>query len=344
MSQLCFENVSHRFDGDLVIDDFSLSVEDGEIISLLGPSGCGKTTSLRLAAGLEILQQGRIEIAGEEVASSAYSIPPEERRIGMVFQDYALFPHLTIRQNIEFGLHRMVAGDRPGRVTEVLQAVELTDRADHYPHQLSGGEQQRVALARALAPRPRLMLLDEPFANLDVSLRNQVRDHTVQLLKSLGTAAVVVTHDPEEAMRISDRVAVMRQGRIAQLGTPEDVYLRPIDRFMTRFFGPVTEIPVRRNGEGWVSPLGLISAAADTVGPDGILMLRPEAVDFAPAPESTTGPARVRDVRLQGQFWRAFLTLADGTELECLTTRRPPDIGTETGLKLDNERVFVLST
>ncbi len=317
------------------VDGLSLDIDDGEILCLLGPSGCGKTTSLRLAAGLEDLQQGRIEIDGRTVAEPGRAAPPENRRIGMVFQDYALFPHLSVAENVGFGLNGMPRADREARVATMLKRVGLTERADVFPHQLSGGEQQRVALARALAPEPGLMLMDEPFANLDVTLRNTVRDETLSLLKGLGASVLLVTHDPEEAMRMADHIAVMQNGRIVQSGTPEEVYLRPANLFMARFFGVVNEFSGTVRGGTVTTALGRFPAnAADG---DALIVLRPEAMEI----DVTGTDCRIEDVRLVGAYWRVRLTTRDGTAIRLRTSSRPPAIGTAVSVTIDHQRMIL---
>jgi iron(III) transport system ATP-binding protein len=221
---------------DAVVD-VSLQVNEGEIVTLLGPSGCGKTTTLRLMAGFEVPDQGVIRIGGQEVAGPRAWIPPERRGVGMVFQDYALFPHLTVRQNILFGLDALPRSDRSGRVEEVLRALELRAYGDRFPHELSGGQQQRVALARALAPRPLVILMDEPFSNLDAHLREQVRDEVVSILRGAGMTSVFVSHDQRDALAISDRVVIMNQGRVEQIGTPREIYRHPESIFVATFVG-----------------------------------------------------------------------------------------------------------
>ena len=226
MTGLELRAITHRFGERRVVDDLSLSIAPGEIFCLLGPSGCGKTTTLRITAGLEAVQAGSILIDGETVASPGQDLPPERRRVGMVFQDYALFPHLTVAQNIAFGLRALREGERRRTAEELMARLSIGDLAGQYPHRLSGGEQQRVALARALAPQPRVMLLDEPFANLDAQLRIRVRDDTLRLLQSQNTATLMVTHDPAEAMRMADRLAIMRAGRLGA-GRPARAGLSP---------------------------------------------------------------------------------------------------------------------
>lgn len=335
MTTLRLNDISHRFGETLAVDRLSLDIDDGEILCLLGPSGCGKTTSLRLAAGLEDLQSGSIEINGQLVAEAGRAVPPEQRRIGMVFQDYALFPHLTVGGNVGFGLSDVSAGTRAQRVEATLRRVGLQDRIDAYTHQLSGGEQQRVALARALAPEPGLMLMDEPFANLDVTLRNAVRDDTLDLLKSVGASVLLVTHDPEEAMRMADRIAVMQNGRLVQIGSPEDVYLNPSNPFMARFFGPVNEFEAQVTAGIAVTPFGdhHCNLADGTVS--GIV--RPEAVEIAEGGND----GHVEDSRLIGAYWRVAVKLRDGEALRVRTTQRPPSVGANVSVTIDPARTIL---
>jgi len=217
--------------------DLSLDVASGEILTLLGPSGCGKTTTLRLIAGFESPDRGVIRVGGQEVAGPGQWIPPERRGVGMVFQDYALFPHLTVGENVMFGLDHLSRNDRRGRAIEALRKLDLKPLFDRYPHELSGGQQQRVALARALAPEPVLVLMDEPFSNLDAHLRNQVRDEVVGILRRNEVTCILVSHDQRDALAISDRVAVMNHGRMEQVGTPREIYKHPESVFVATFVG-----------------------------------------------------------------------------------------------------------
>ena len=235
--------IRHAYDEREILRGLDLETGPGEILCLLGPSGDGKTTLLRLVAGLEPLQAGRIELNGAVLAEPGREVPPEERRIGFVFQDYALFPHLTVAENVAFGLRRVPRGERGWQVAEALASVGLETYAGAYPHMLSGGQQQRVALARALAPRPQALLLDEAFASLDARLRDQVRDDTLHVLQTSGIPALVVTHDAEEAMFMADRIALMREGRVVQVGTPEQLYLHPCEPFVATFLGEVNRMP-----------------------------------------------------------------------------------------------------
>ncbi len=275
---LVIENVRHHYGALPAIDNVSLTVAPGEIVCLLGASGCGKSTLLRLIAGVERPEQGRILLDGREVCGSASFVPPEQRGVGLVFQDYALFPHLSVAENVMFGLRHMPKEHARALAMRALTRVSLARYADDYPHMLSGGEQQRVALARALAPRPSVILMDEPFSNLDQRLRETIREQTIALLRDEGISAVVVTHDPEEAMQIADSIALMHAGRIVQTGTPEQLYNHPASLFVARFFCDVNEVEaVCRNGQ-IDSSLGRFPAPLAM--PDGpcVLCIRPQAI------------------------------------------------------------------
>jgi iron(III) transport system ATP-binding protein len=237
MSSLELRNVSHAYGRHVVLSDLSFSLAEGTIGCLLGPSGCGKTTVLRAIAGFETIDGGEISLEGSVVSRPGYNVPPERRRIGMVFQDYALFPHLSVADNIAFGLHHAEAAERRMRVEELLVTVGLTGAGGKFPHELSGGQQQRVALARALAPKPQLLLLDEPFSNLDVELRERLSLEVRDILKQAGITAVLVTHDQHEAFAVADVIGVMHEGRIQQWDTPYNLYHKPANRFVADFVG-----------------------------------------------------------------------------------------------------------
>ncbi len=237
MSHLQLTDIDLAFGGHRVVRKLDLRLEKGRIGCLLGPSGCGKTTVLRCIAGFERVAAGEIRLDGHLVSSRDLHLAPEQRRIGMVFQDYALFPHLTVGENIAFGLRGMSQTARQARVTELLATVGLPDQGGKYPHEMSGGQQQRVALARALAPRPALLLLDEPFSNLDVDLRERLSHEVRDIIKATGTTAILVTHDQHEAFAVADEIGIMHEGRIQQWDTPYNLYHRPANRFVADFIG-----------------------------------------------------------------------------------------------------------
>jgi len=317
---LTIDAVSHAFDGRAVLREVSLRVGLGELVCLVGPSGCGKSTTLRLAAGLEPVQAGRISIAGRLVGTPDRHVPPEKRGVGMVFQDYALFPHLSVLDNVAFGLDRLRAAERHARAREMLRRVGLQDHVDAFPVTLSGGEQQRVALARALAPEPALMLLDEPFSGLDLQLRDQVRDDTLALMKRAGTATLMVTHDPSEAMQMADRIAMMRAGVLVQVGPPAELYARPVDAFVAGFFGPVNRFrAVARDGSVG-TPFGTL-AAPGLQGPVDVV-IRPEAMRIATA----GSPAYVLDSRPLGALGRVCLRLDAVADQEFHALVQPEDL------------------
>ena len=246
--RLEIRNLVCRFNGRAVVDHVSLSIQPGQVTCLLGPSGCGKSTTLRIIAGVERQESGEVLVDGEMISGPNRDLPPERRAIGLMFQDFALFPHLSVADNVAFGLAHGSREERRARVTELLERVDLLRFIDSYPHELSGGEQQRVALARAIAPRPRVMLMDEPFSGLDNRLRDGIRDETLDLLKSEDAAVLLVTHEPDEAMRMADEIALMRQGRIVQRGAPYTVYTRPADRAAVAFFSDTNVIRAEVTG------------------------------------------------------------------------------------------------
>lgn len=276
---LSLSGITHDFGNLRAVDDVSLDVMPGEVVCLLGPSGCGKSTLLRLAAGLETLQAGAIQLQGRTVAEPrGRQKPPEQRNLGLMFQDSALFPHLKVIDNVTFGLDSVPPSERRQRALKMLEKLGLESYADSYPHLLSGGQQQRVALARALAPEPALMLLDEPFSALDARLREVTRDDTLHVLKNSGAGTLMVTHDPEEAMFMADRIALMRDGRIIQLGTPYDLYCHPVEPFVVRFFGEVNEVQAVVQGGEVHCAFGTVPAAGYPDGTSVRMLIRPEAV------------------------------------------------------------------
>ncbi len=246
-ARLEVRNVTRRFDGRAVVDGVSLQVMAGQVTCLLGPSGCGKSTTLRIIAGVDRQDEGAVLVDGQVISDPGINIPPEARSIGLIFQDFALFPHLSVGQNVGFGLKGRKNAHQV-RVDELLERVNLSSHLNAYPHELSGGEQQRVALVRALAPRPRIMLMDEPFSGLDERLKDGIRDATLEVLKDEGTAVLLVTHESGEAMRMADEIALMRDGRIVQYGAPYNIFNAPVDKQAAAFFSDINVIPGKVHG------------------------------------------------------------------------------------------------
>lgn len=297
------------------VSEVTLALAPGDLLGLLGPSGCGKTTLLRLVAGFESPQAGTVEIAGQAVAGKGRWLPPEQRHVGMVFQDYALFPHLTILENVAFGLRQAAANYRD-RATQLIELVGLSGLENRYPYELSGGQQQRVALARALAPRPKLVLLDEPLSNLDVQVRLRLREEVREILKATGISGIFVTHDQQEALAIADRVAVMRQGKLEQIGTPEEIYTQPASRFVAEFVTQANFLPAQRRGQFWQTEVGnfVVNSAAN---PDiGELMIREEDLILQPDPDA---PAIIKTRRFLGREYRYCIQTPSGKELHART-------------------------
>ena len=287
---LRIKEIFHAYGASAVVRGVDLTVNPGEVACLLGPSGCGKTTLLRLASGLEGVQRGQVSIGGRLVADGAAGlhVPPERRHVGLMFQDYALFPHLTVFENVAFG----IGGLSPQRrewVNRALRQIGLGDRAASYPHTLSGGEQQRCALLRALAPQPDVLLLDEPFSGMDVTRRTQVREETLIILRESGVATLIVTHDPEEAMFMADRLWIMNAGTIVQHGTPEDIYLHPCSIFVAGLFGPLNRIEGIVGGGRLTTPVGSFAATGVAEGRAAAAFVRPEAVRIDAGTEGLAG-------------------------------------------------------
>jgi iron(III) transport system ATP-binding protein len=315
--------VEKSFGATQVIADLDLTVYEGELLTLLGPSGCGKTTTLRLVAGLERADAGTVTLRTESVAGAGTFRPPEDRDVGVVFQEFALFPHKTAAENVAFGLADRPADERNERVDRLLELVGLTEHREQYPEELSGGQQQRVALARALAPEPSLLLLDEPFSNLDVDLRVEMRQEVRRIIKEAGVTAVSVTHDQEEAMAISDRIAVMRSGTIEQVGTPESVFQRPESRFVASFLGHASFLSGSVDGDTVHTGLGPV--ARDRInglaraydGTDIDVLVRPDDVRARPVDDGT-GNGRVVRRRFLGPTVLYRIELESGDVVGCM--------------------------
>jgi iron(III) transport system ATP-binding protein len=346
---LRLQGISHSFGSTRALVDVSLAVLPGELVCLLGPSGCGKSTLLRVAAGLEPLQKGSIVLDGCAVAEPGYAVPPERRGVGLVFQDYALFPHLDVADNVAFGLAGLDAPARAARVHEALEAVGMLGQLHAWPHTLSGGQQQRVALARALAPKPRVVLMDEPFSGLDARLRETIRDDTLHVLKRSGAATLMVTHDPEEAMFMADRIAVMREGGIEQDDVPLRVYGQPATAFVARFFGQVNEYETLVAGGTAATPFGTVAAAGFADGVRVKVLIRPEGLRLRDDPDARH-PAKVLAARLLGRSSWIHMCLGqqagegddDHSHFHArIPGRFLPVEGNVLGVELDPAQVFV---
>lgn len=342
MNGLSFHNVSHAYENVEALHGLELTVGDGEIVCLVGPSGCGKTTALRLAAGLEQLNQGEICIGDTVVAGTGRNLAPEERGVGLVFQDFALFPHMTVAENMAFGLLCRSSSDRRAKVVTLLKQVGLEGFGDKHPHMLSGGEQQRVALARALAPEPSVLLLDEPFSGLDVRLREEVRDETLRILKNAGAAALMVTHDAEEAMYMGDRIAVLQHGRLVQSGTPEAIYRRPASAFVAKFLGDVNWLHgIVQEGRAQ-SPIGDVAAAGIAEGERVDVLVRPEGLHLCSEAGAEGRGARVISNHLLGHSSLVMLQLDDGNQLRArIAGGAPPKPGADVRIRIEDGAVFV---
>ncbi|GHC77894.1 ABC transporter ATP-binding protein [Limoniibacter endophyticus] len=340
--KLELHGIAKNFNRKQALRDVTLSIAAGEIVSLVGQSGCGKSTLLRLIAGIEHPDGGRIFLDGAEVSGRDRFVEPENRKVGMVFQDYALFPHLTVRQNIRFGMKGRLSPADHKRISGLMASLGLEKLAENHPHMLSGGEQQRVALARALAPQPSVLLMDEPFSNLDRGLRDRVRTETVALLRDLGTTVIIVTHDAEEALSSGDTVVLMREGGIVQAGSPYEIYDHPISPYAARFFCDFNVLPGRLRSGGLETALGCFAApnAKGVEGGPGFAYIRPQ--QFLPS--------------LQGGKWRGKITgrtflgadevieirvpqLADPVRLR--TSQRIPRDIVELGFDMADQRVIV---
>jgi iron(III) transport system ATP-binding protein len=299
MTAIKLKNVSKFYDQVAAVDHISLDVAQGTLLVLLGRSGCGKTTTLRLIAGLERPDSGEIWLKDTPVSTATGWIPPENRRIGMVFQDYALFPHMTVAENIAFALDGMGRQQQRRQISDMLDLVGLVNIDKRYPHQLSGGQQQRVALARALAPAPDVVLLDEPFSNLDAALRQTMREEVRRILREAQATAVFVTHDQEEALRLADKLVIMQEGRILQSGSPDLVYRYPNSGEVAHFLGDMNVIPGVADGRCADTPLGSLPLANDASGPVQV-MLRPESFQLIP---DADGPGEILNMHYYGFYY-----------------------------------------
>ena len=300
-----------------ILDDVSVSAPKGSCLVILGPSGCGKTTLLRAIAGLQPISDGKIFLCGQEVSGNQVEIPPEQRDVGMVFQDWALFPHLTVIENIVFGLPREKRKNLTNDVIELLDMAGIADLADRVPSSLSGGQKQRVALARALAPKPKVLLLDEPFSSLDTGLRLEVRSEVASLLRSLDVTSIFVTHDQDEAFSLGDQVAVMNDGKVVQQDTPSEIYRHPINRWVAGFVGKANTVIGLASGKQAETVFGSINLCHDVHG-DVDVLVRPEEISLCPG-----GMATVTEVDFYGHDSVYVLQSNNGEELVCRSAGAP---------------------
>ena len=351
-AEIDLASVTKRYGSAVAVDAISLKIPAGTYCCLLGPSGCGKTSTLRMIAGVDMQDAGRILVDGKLICDTHFRVPPERRAIGLMFQDFALFPHLSVADNIGFGLPRN-APDRNARIDALLERVSLTGFGAKFPHELSGGEQQRVALVRALAPRPRILLMDEPFSGLDERLRDGIRDDTLALLKEEGTAVLLVTHEPHEAMRMADEILLMRAGRIVQNGAPYNLYNAPIDRAAAAFFSDINVLHGRVEGALTATPFGEFLTPGLADGTEVDIVIRPQhlKIDFdragrGPNPtvsEGTAARAVVERARFLGRESLVEFRLSEGGDLLKATVPAVflPEPGTAMWLMLRRDRCLI---
>jgi len=339
--QLEVRGVTVTYGDTPIVRDVSFVLEQGVIGCLLGPSGCGKTTLLRAIAGFEPIAAGEIRLHGRPVSGPGRTLPPEQRRVGMVFQDFALFPHLTVERNVAFGLGGLTGRERRARVGELLELVDMAQARSRYPHQLSGGQQQRIALARAMAPRPDILLLDEPFSSMDAELREQLAREVRELLRREGVTAILVTHDQLEAFAVADRIAVMSTGRIHQWGSGFTLYHEPADRFVADFIGKGVMLPARVIDDRQVdTELGVLAGRAPhglTPGRNAQILLRPDDLIHD---DASPMQAEVADRAFRGAEYLYTLRLPSGTRVLCLVqSHHDHTIGEKIGIRPDLEHL-----
>jgi iron(III) transport system ATP-binding protein len=340
-ARLTFEQVERGYEASVALAGLSLDIAPAEVVCLLGPSGSGKTTLLRIASGIERPTGGRVLINDREVAGPARFVAPEKRNVGLMFQDFALFPHLNILDNVAFGLKALPREEARREATAALARVGLERYAAEYPHILSGGEQQRVALARAIVPRPAVMLMDEPFSGLDVQLRERLQEETLGLLRETRATCLIVTHAPAEAIRLGDRIAVMRAGQLVQAGKAEALYRNPADLFVARLFSEINEIALRVQDGALRTPIGVFAVPGLDEGDPAILCIRRRAIRLGAAGQGL--PGRVVHARFLGDL-AAVEIAAQGFERPLLTLVREgevPERGAEVSITVDPESVLV---
>jgi len=345
MKGLLIHGVCHAFGDNKVLDKVAVVVPAGELVCLLGPSGCGKSTLLRIAAGLEVLQEGSVVIDEVTVASNTVHVEPQDRRIGFMFQDYALFPHLTVLDNVTFGMKYLPPEKAKARAMDMLAQVGMTDQISKPPHMLSGGQQQRVALARALAPEPKLLLLDEPFSGLDTNMRARIREETLGVLKECGVATLMVTHDPEEAMFMADRIKILgRDGKILQAARPHEIYYHPKHEFVAKLFGLMNRFDGVVDNARVETPLGSVAAPDMAEGLKVQVLIRPEGIVLASSENANGTPLELLSTHLLGHDNVVRLRLASGQKGEIYVRVHhafEPELAMGIKAKIDPDYAFV---
>lgn len=349
MIVLMAKELSKKYPGSEknAVSDFSIEVHKGEILALLGESGCGKTTVLRMISGFEIPDKGELYLDGKQISGNGFFTEPEKRGVGIVFQDYALFPHKTVAENIGFGLFRLTKSERPVRIREVLEITGMIGFEKRYPHQLSGGQRQRIALARALAPNPGIILFDEPFSNIDTVLKNQMREEIREILKQSGATAIFVTHDTKDVLDIADRAVVLKNGLTMQIDTPGNLYRKPVNRYVAELFGKSNFLTAKPVKNGFETLAGFITGISEPYlhKTSVILSIRPEAFHIAEPNSESAIKGRILNKKFFGEYTELIVevSVAENTETITIHTKqRHQHFAGECWFKVDETEVRIL--